>query len=36
MQWGTDTEPLARAAFEAETGLIVREVGFVCLGESNV
>jgi putative phage-type endonuclease len=29
MQWGTDTEPLARAAYEAETGNMVREIGFV-------
>jgi len=26
MQWGTDTEPLARAAYEAHTGHIVDEV----------
>lgn len=26
MQWGTDTEPLARAAYEAHTGHIVEEV----------
>lgn len=29
MQWGTDAEPYARAAYEEETGSIVREVGFV-------
>lgn len=29
MQWGVDTEPAARLAYEAETGLIVSEVGFV-------
>lgn len=29
MQWGTDTEPLARAAYEAETQVMVDEVGFV-------
>lgn len=28
MQWGTDAEPYARAAYEEETGSIVREVGF--------
>ena len=33
MQWGTETEPLARAAFEAYTGEVVREVGFVKLGD---
>ena len=27
MQWGTDSEPLARAAYEAETGAMVEEVG---------
>lgn len=27
--WGNDCEPLARAAFEAETGLLVTECGFV-------
>lgn len=27
--WGNDCEPLARAAFEAETGLMVTECGFV-------
>ena len=29
MQWGTDQEPLARAAYEAKTGAIVDEVGIV-------
>ncbi len=29
MQWGTDTEPLARSAYEAWTGNIVTEVGFI-------
>jgi putative phage-type endonuclease len=29
MQWGTDTEPLARAAYEMTTDLMVDEVGFV-------
>ena len=29
MQWGTETEPLARAAYEAETGEIVDEVAMV-------
>jgi putative phage-type endonuclease len=29
MQWGTDAEPYARAAYEVETGAAVREVGFV-------
>jgi putative phage-type endonuclease len=29
MQWGTDTEPQARAAYEAETGSIVSEVGMI-------
>ena len=29
MQFGTDTEPLARAAYEAHTGLLVEEVGMV-------
>jgi putative phage-type endonuclease len=28
MQWGTDTEPLARAAWENEMGLMVIETGF--------
>lgn len=29
MQWGTDTEPQARAAYEFFTGLEVTEIGFV-------
>lgn len=29
MKWGTETEPLARAAYEARTGAIVEEVGMV-------
>jgi putative phage-type endonuclease len=29
MQWGTDTEPLARAAYEAHTGELVEEVGLI-------
>ena len=29
VQWGNDTEPFARSAFEAETGLLVEECGFV-------
>jgi len=29
MQWGTDAEPYARAEYEAVTGNMVREVGFV-------
>lgn len=29
VQWGNDCEPLARAAFEAETGLLVTKCGFV-------
>lgn len=29
MQWGTDTEPLARAAYEMEKGVLVDEIGFV-------
>lgn len=29
MQWGIDQEPYARAAFEAATGLIVTDIGFV-------
>lgn len=29
MQWGTDTEPLARAAYEFQTENEVKEVGFV-------
>ena len=29
MQWGTDTEPLARSAYEAFADVMVEEVGFV-------
>jgi putative phage-type endonuclease len=29
MQWGTDTEPQARMAYEAEKGVLVDEVGFI-------
>lgn len=29
MQWGTDTEPLARAAYEMARDVMVEEVGFV-------
>ena len=29
MQWGTDTEPYARMAYEAATGNLVLETGFV-------
>lgn len=29
MKWGTDCEPLARAAYEAEFGLMVEEVGMI-------
>lgn len=29
LQWGKDAEPFARAEFEAETGLIVREAPFI-------
>lgn len=29
MQWGTDAEPLARAAYEAHTGELVSEIGFI-------
>jgi len=29
MQWGTDTEPLARVAYEAVTGVLVDQVGLV-------
>ena len=29
MRWGTETEPLARAAYEAHTGAIVEEVAMV-------
>ena len=29
MQWGTDNEPLARAAYEVKTGEFVEQIGFV-------
>lgn len=29
MQWGTDQEPFARAAYEAHKGVLVDEVGFI-------
>lgn len=29
MKWGTDTEPMARASYEIETGMLVTEVGFI-------
>lgn len=29
MQWGTDQEPFARAAYEAAQGVMVEEVGFI-------
>ena len=29
MQWGTETEPLARAAYEVKTGEMVDQIGFV-------
>ena len=29
MQWGTETEPLARAQYELKTGEMVNQVGFV-------
>ncbi|MEN9885438.1 MAG: hypothetical protein RL758_16 [Pseudomonadota bacterium] len=29
MKWGTETEPLARAAYEAKTGELVEEVGMI-------
>jgi len=29
IQWGTDTEPFARAAYEARMDLLVTEVGFI-------
>jgi putative phage-type endonuclease len=29
MQWGTEQEPFARAAYEAHTGVMVDEVGFI-------
>jgi predicted phage-related endonuclease len=33
MRWGTETEPLARMAYEAHTGVIVRETGFLAHNE---
>ena len=30
MEWGTQTEPQARAAYSAKTGELVEEVGFLC------
>ena len=30
MQWGTETEPLARSAYEHKRGLFVDEVGQAC------
>ena len=29
MQWGSDTEPFARAAYEAKADILVTEVGFI-------
>jgi len=29
MRWGTETEPYARSAYEAERGVMVQEVGFI-------
>lgn len=29
MQWGTDTEDSARAAYEFQTGIVVEQVGFI-------
>lgn len=29
MQWGTDSEPLSRMAYESATGALVEEVGFI-------
>lgn len=29
MQWGSDTEPLAREAYEVKTGVIVDQTGFI-------
>lgn len=31
MQWGTDTEPFAREAYEIETGDVVEQTGFLLL-----
>jgi putative phage-type endonuclease len=33
MQWGVDQEPRARAAYEAETGALVTEIGFTPHGD---
>ena len=30
MQWGTEQEPAARAAYERVTGISVEETGFIC------
>ena len=29
MQWGIDNEPLAKQKFENETGILIKDVGFV-------
>ena len=29
MEWGTNTEPLARAAYESDRGVLITEVGFI-------
>ena len=36
MQWGTDQEPFARAAYEAAAGVLVDELGFVQIGRAHV
>ena len=36
MQWGTETEPLARAAYEAKHSVLVDEVGFIDHPEINM
>jgi putative phage-type endonuclease len=33
MRWGTETEPLAREAYEAEEGVLVEECGLITLGD---
>lgn len=33
MQWGTETEPLARAAYEEQTGNLVEQVAFITHSE---
>lgn len=33
--WGTDVEPLARAAYEARYGVIIKEVGFILHPSTN-